>query len=119
MAVLLMAADGMRWLVYERGCRPALRAQRGTETGSFTMFGGPRRDADVCRSRPRRKRRQPHAMEQRRLRSELGRQVTVDLQADADFDESRRCPGHDSIPNSRVYFDLASPNRYKLNSHRS
>ena len=27
--------------------------------------------------------------------SELGRQVTVDLQADADFNESRGGPGHD------------------------
>jgi hypothetical protein len=27
----------------------------------------------------------------------LGRQVTIDLQADADFDECRACPGHDSF----------------------
>ena len=45
------------------------------------------------------KRRLPRATEQRETAQlELGRQVTVDLQADADFDESRGGPGHDLFP---------------------
>jgi hypothetical protein len=30
--------------------------------------------------------------------SELSRQVPVDLEADADLNEGRRCPGHWSFP---------------------
>jgi hypothetical protein len=31
-------------------------------------------------------------------RSEFGRQIAVDLEADADFDEDRGVPGHGRIP---------------------
>jgi hypothetical protein len=34
----------------------------------------------------------------RNQRSELGRQIAVDLEADADFDECRGCPGHGFSP---------------------
>ncbi len=41
----------------------------------------------------------PHSGNAKRnRRSEFGRQIAVDLEADADFDEGRGCPGHGCVP---------------------
>jgi len=60
---------------------------------SFTKIRGPCRNAEVVVQAQAQM--SPVAWMEQRRRSELGRQVTIDLEADADFDENRRCPGHD------------------------
>jgi hypothetical protein len=44
-------------------------------------------------------------------RSELGRKIAVDLEADADFDEGGCGPGHDRFLSSVTLFDSAVPLR--------
>jgi hypothetical protein len=98
-----MAADGVARfdgrLVYERGCRPNSARSVSIRGSLLREVPRLRRDAEDARVvEAQCQNVASRAMKLKTARSELGRQVTVDLQADADFDESRGGPGHDLFP---------------------
>ena len=59
----------------------------------------------------------------RRAGSELGRQIPVDLQADADLNEDRGCPGHSSssltFPSDKLKFKLDQGGRPRKPCNRA
>jgi hypothetical protein len=66
----------------------------------------------------------PRRSRARAEQSVLGREVTVDLKADADFDESRSCPRHDQFPfglwmTLRDPFPTVGPFAFRRRSRRS
>ena len=89
------------------GRKAAAQANRQTSQPQF-HWGKPPPAAEPStkadRRLMRRLSRQPTDFESETdVRSELGRQVAVDLEADADFDEGRGRPGHEFLHSLWVY----------------
>ena len=89
LAVAETARLGLRARLDPRVARPGELTHR--DTGNSIAENHPR-----PRNRARSRSNAPFSgvAESERCRSELGREVTVDLEADADFDKGRSCPGH-------------------------
>jgi hypothetical protein len=94
-----MAGDGVaRFDAGLRTLLPPTRCDWGATAAVLHEVPGLGRDAEVAVPSSGPNVALPRALEQRRRDSKLGRQITVDLQADANFDESGGGPGHDSFP---------------------